>query len=167
MALSLRLFGGARSEKVLIGVAHANRVELTRLQHELNRRKPKSVGLELREDYDTAFTKVGFFGDLYTYLRTIGIPVVLLENPDLWNEYKSVELIKMMHEGSITIAQIESELAAVAHRLKGHLYLPPEVGMPLENAKRRFERALAINTERPTQEALMRFWSEIISRRSE
>lgn len=156
----------ARPEKVLIGVAHASREELARLQQELDKRKPRSVGLELREDYETSFSRIGFFGDLYDYLKRSGVSTVLLESPQLWDEYKSAELIKMIHEGSVTLAQIESELGNIVHKL-GNRYLAPELAIPLDNKKRRSERALAINREYPNQDALIAFWSELIARRSE
>jgi hypothetical protein len=153
-------------KKILMGVRHASKDELRRLISELDKRKPASVGLELREDYETAFSVVGFFGDLYTHLRQNDTRIHLLENPDLWNEYKAVELLTFVHEGSATIAGIQSDLRAIEDVLrKTSLYSAPECVIPLDKSRQRLVSALEINGT--LSDSVSKRWRELVSLRSE
>jgi hypothetical protein len=155
-------------KKILIAVQHRDAKEMRALIAELDRRKPRSVGLELREDYGTCFTKVDYFGDIHNHLRAKGVDIVLLEKPELWEETHAVQISKAMREGHFRFEEIQAHLAKVRSRLaEVGRYGAPEVCIPLRGQKRRLERFLEINAEYPTIEQLIARMKELASLRSD
>lgn len=153
-------------KKALIGVSHGSKQELIALLRELDKRKPASVGLELREDYETAGYRVGFFGDLYEYLKPKVSKILLLDNPKLWNEMKTVEILKAVHEGILSLAQLEYKLAEVMRRVEDGFADPEELA-PLIPQVERAERALDLNRELPTKDMVLQRWQELNAQRSD
>ncbi len=154
-------------KKSLIAVMHRDAKEMRDLIAELDRRKPRSVGLELREDYRTSFTKVDYFGDIYHDLRAKGVDTVLLEKPELWEEFKAMGISRAMREGRLKLERVQAHLALVGSRLAQiGLYGAPEACVPLSGQKRSLERSLEMNTEYPTMEQLIARMKQLASLRS-
>ncbi|GEM_PF-3122957 len=153
-------------KKALMGVSHGSRKELIALCRELDRRKPVSVGLELREDYEPADSRIGFFGDIYTYFKLKVVRLVLLDNPDLWNETQAMQFLKAIHEGVSSLARLKYDLAEIMRRLEED-WITPEERIPSIIMAQRLQRALELNQELPTGDLVLRRWQELNVQRSD
>ena len=154
-------------KRVLLGVAHREDEKgFTTVTNRVGLYLPKSVGLELPEDYLES-EKYGFgsyfFGRIATYLRNSGVGVVPLEDSGLLHYHWAIQLAGDVTSRRLTKIGLESQLRAFEKRADNQLTQDEAYNLRLYT--QRYRTALQILEHAQTSEQIAQERQAVIDRR--
>lgn len=154
------------NDKIIIGVEHGGKEELGRVIDAIDGYSPKSIAMELPEDYETREMfgmGITFFGDIFSHLKGNGITVIPLESPEIYEDHWPIEYAKAVIEGHIEKRQIDSWLVDSSIPVTG--FTAQEVAYTRGIFKNRCEKTLEILRDNSNLEQVTALWEESNKRR--
>ena len=150
-------------EKEILGVMHSrDPAEIDRVHTEITARKPRKFALELPEDYERRLTTIGFFDELATRLKGEGVEVIPIEDPELWDMYKVIEMAKHVSDGQITKKDLTTGIEQAQSNISP--YSPPEENHGMFLFIDRATKAVGI-LESSTKDQVDAMWDDINEKR--
>ncbi len=160
-------------EGLWISVEHAlddgGKKELQWVKNKISeeqRKGAKSIGLELRQDYEERIQmgiKVAFFGELYRFAKENGIKIVLLEDPILYEEQSALVTAVEFTRTNTSIKMVERLLQLKRQAQSG--FIPPEKSLSIHLDIQLFTRVLELMKHYQTLESLQDLYNQLQTKR--